>query len=615
MTALVGSHAGHDVKIQAGVKIPMRDGCVLVADVYLPAVAGSQQQPVPAILEATPYNRKRVDLKNMAMFFARRGYAVVLVDSRGRNESGGEFRFFFAEPHEGHDMFDIVEYIAAQPWSDGKVGTTGLSFAGNNQQTAAILKPPHLTTSIVMDAGYNYWWRTFRHAGALTEGILMPYALWMALGGKEAAKDARVRQVLRAALDNIDAWLTRLPLKPGDSPLAAAPSYERWYFEMMNTTDFEGVWRNPMVWIEGYMDDWADIPVLLLTSWYGHHAWANLEKWRRLKAANRKQPVHLMSGIWLHAFDYTGQSFAGDADFGPDASFNQDDLRLRWFDRFLKGMDTGVDKDAPMRLFVGGGGSGRKLLSGRLDHGGRWLDAGTWPVENSRSTTFYLHADGVLGEDVPDGEVAPTTYIFDPRNPVPTIGGSLQNPMGDSRRAFIKGGAFDQRGRLDLTTCTDTLPLATRPDVRVFRTAPLEQPLDLVGEVVVRLWVATTGGDTDFTAKLIDEYQPSDDYPEGFAMNLCDSIVRLRYRGGGPKSEAVEPSKVYEIEIGPMVIANHFARGHRLRLDISSSNWPLYDVNPNTGGPLQQSGGGIAVVNTLYHDGSRASRLTISTLK
>jgi hypothetical protein len=226
---------------------------------------------------------------------------------------------------------------------------------------------------------------------------------------------------------------------------------------------------------------------------------------------------------------------------------------------------------------------------------------------------MHLHADGTLREEIPDLDESSTTYTFDPNDPVPTIGGHCMDPLG-GEKGIIYGGGFDQRGRTSLIMCRDTLPIANRPDVLVFRTKPLEDDLEITGPISVRLWVSSTGLDTDFTARLIDEYPPNEDYPEGFALNICDSITRMRYRGERTMAELIEPGQVYEITVDPLPTSNLFARGHRLRVDISSSSSPQFDVNPNTGGPLAEGRGGIRVRNTVFHDRSRPSHIRLPVI-
>jgi hypothetical protein len=246
-------------------------------------------------------------------------------------------------------------------------------------------------------------------------------------------------------------------------------------------------------------------------------------------------------------------------------------------------------------------------------HGGEWRYEQEWPLARTEWTNFYLHGDGALRTTPPTVDGDSTTYTFDPSDPVPTIGGHCMDPLG-GERGIIYGGGFDQRGRTDLIMCRDTLPIANRPDVLVFRTEPLLEDIEVTGPITVRLWVSTTGCDTDFSARLIDEYPPNLDYPEGFALNICDSIMRMRYRDGRTIAELVEPGAVYEITVEPLPTSNLFARGHRIRLDISSSSSPQFDVNPNTGGPLGEGHGGIVVRNSVFHDAPRPSHVVLPAI-
>jgi uncharacterized protein len=603
------SESVYDVVIEQGVRVPMRDGVMLAADVYRPARGESAaQEAFPVIVERTPYDRRRVDLCLTGHYFASRGYVVVLQDCRGRYDSEGVF-YFYTNAVEHTDGYDTVEWIATQRWANGKVGTTGLSFAAANQQAMAVTRPPHLATQIILDGGYNYWARTLRSSGAFSEGLFLPYALWMAVAGHEAAADPSVKSALRNALDHVDEWLKGRPLKRGASPLALAPSYEAWYFDMAERGDYDEVWQNPLCSLEAHIDDYPDIPLCLVTSWYGHHTWANFEKFTALKDRNQ-QPVMLVSGIWTHSFDYMQQSWAGEVDFGPAAARHLDDFRLLWFDHWLKGLNTRLADLPPLNVFVMGGGGGSKNFAGRLCHGGRWRREYEWPLNRTRFMSLYLHSDGSLRAHTPVEADSSTTYTFDPSNPVPTIGGNVQDPLG-GEVGIMFGGAFDQRGRSDLLLCRDTLPLAARPDVLVFRTEPFATPVEITGPIEVHLWVSSSAHDTDFTVKLIDEYPPNRDYPNGFAMNLSDAIVRMRYRNKRQLAACITPGEVYGLTVEPPPTSNIFDVGHRLRLDISSSNAPQFDVNPNTGAALGQSTGSLVARNTLYHDRERPSHVVL----
>jgi putative CocE/NonD family hydrolase len=598
-----------DVAVERDVRIPMRDGATLATDVYRPMLGGhAVDGRFPTILERTPYSRARTDLELMGKYFATRGYVVALQDCRGRYDSDGDFTFFL-HSHEATDGYDTVEWLADRPWSNGRIGTTGLSYAGANQQALAVLRPPHLTTQIVLDAGFNYWRRTLRNAGAFHEGHILPYVFWMALASREARQDSSVRAGLRQALADIELWMKRVPLKRGASPLALVPGYEDWYLDLTTRADYDAVWRDPMPSFEAHIDEYPDIPVCFVASWYGLHTWASFEKFNALRARN-SQPVRVVVGTWLHAFNYMEQTWSGEVDFGNDAAESLNDFRLRWFDRWLKGVDNREESRAPVRLFVMGGGSGRRNLAGRMEHGGTWRDESDWPLARTRFVDLYLHARGTLSETPPEGEDDGTSYTYDPGDPVPTIGGHVMDPLGGEKR-IIYGGAFDQRGRRDLMMCADTLPIASRPDVEVFRSDPLSEATEVTGPISAHLWVSSSAPDTDFVVRLVDEHPPNEDYPEGFAMNLCDTIVRMRYRNERETAELIEPGRVYELAVDLLPTSNVFGERHRIRLDITSSSSPQYDRNPNTGGRLGESHGHVVARNTIYHDETRPSCLRL----
>jgi len=585
-----------------------RDGIALVADVYLPERRAGDAA-LPTILERTPYDRTRLDLYLMGRYFASRGYAVVIQDCRGRFESGGVFSFHSA-PLEHLDGFDTVEWIAEQPWSDGRVGTTGFSYGGANQQALAVAGPDALATQIILDAGYNYWARMIRQAGAFSRGIHFPYALWMAMTGHEAAVEPEVRTALAAAIEDVDSWIRRPTLRRGETPLSLAPTYEAWYFDAAERADYDEGWRGPLSSLEANVDSYPDIPVCLVTSWYGHHALGNARKFEAL-TERLASPVKLVAGVWQHGIEFMQSSTAGEVEFGNSAAIGLNDFRLRWFERHLKGAAEAEDTGPAVEFFVMGGGSGRRTGEGRMAHGGRWAVADRWPPDGVvEDGPLHLHGDGSLRLEEVVEEDSASTYTFDPDDPVPTIGGGFQDPLG-GERAVMHGGGFDQRGRPGLPFCRDDLPIGSRDDVLVFRTAPLAEAVEVVGSVTVRLWCATGGLDTDFTAKLIDECPPNPDYPAGFALNLTDAIVRLRYRNGATEALEVTPHQPYELEIELPPVANLFAAGHRLRLDVSSSNAPLFDVNPNTGEDPSFARGGTPVRNTVFHQRGRPSSLTV----
>ena len=593
-----GSWIEYDVVVQRDVPVPMRDGVRLAADLYRPAIGDELVAgPFPAVMERTPYDK--AEKYGEGRYFARRGYVAVMQDVRGRFQSEGEWYPFAKEAADGYDS---VEWAAAQPWCNGKVGTMGGSYCGSDQSALATLNPPHLAAMVVAVGTSNYHTSSMRHNGAL-ELRFMVYAFQMATTSREALADPNLRAALQADLDRIREWLTRTPYRQGASALRALPSYERWLLDILGEADYNDYWRQRGYAIDQYYREHADVPTIYLGGWYDSYArgtTANYEALSRLK----RSPQHLLMGPWTHGG--WGVSCAGDVDFGSDSVLDDyNGLRLQWFDRWLKGIDNGVERRKPVRLFVMGGGSGCRDRNGRLAHMGVWREAAAWPLPKTRYTPYYIHADGALGSDLPQPS-EPSRYTFDPRDPVPTIGGGIS-----AAGQVMPAGAYDQRGDVRFYGCRDTLPLSARSDVLVFQTPCLEQPVEVTGPLAVRLWASSSARDTDFTVKLIDVHPPSADYPEGFAQNLSDSIIRARYRASREQASLLEPGVVYPFEIVMYPTSNLFGVGHRVRLDISSSNFPRFDINPNTGGLLGRDRRTLIAENAVYHDPERPSHVLL----
>jgi hypothetical protein len=311
----------------------------------------------------------------------------------------------------------------------------------------------------------------------------------------------------------------------------------------------------------------------------------------------------LIIGPWIHSAEFL--NYAGDAQFTDDAGVDLPRMHLAWYNHFLKGMDNGVERQMPVRIYVMGGGDAHKTKEGRIFVGGHWRDEPDWPLARAIATPYYLHAGGMLS---PDRSIAapPSMFRFDPMNPVPTLGGSIS-----SQGNLSSAGATNQRCRLDFWLCADAKPLSARPDVLVFQTPPLAAAVEVTGRLVVNLWAATDGRDTDFTAKLIDVYPPNADFPDGVDLNISDSIVRGRYRKGPGKAELLRPGRAYEFTIEMYPTSLLFQRGHRIRLDVSSSNFPRFDVNPNTGEPLNNNTQSRVALNTIYMDAQHPSKITL----
>jgi putative CocE/NonD family hydrolase len=285
-------------------------------------------------------------------------------------------------------------------------------------------------------------------------------------------------------------------------------------------------------------------------------------------------------------------------------------MKLRWFNRFLKQQPNGIETEPKVRLFVMGGGSGRRTAQGRLDHGGSWRDESDWPLPRTRMARYYLQADGGLTQALPPKGVLPREYRYDPAAPVPTIGGTIT-----SGQPIMVGGAFDQREAPQFFgSRAPYAALAQRADILVFATPPLESDMEITGPIEARLWIASDAKDTDFTIKLLDVYPPNPDYPEGYAMNLTDGILRCRYRDSWEHPQLLQPGQVYSIRIDAFPTSNLFKAGHRIRLDVSSSNFPHFDFNPNTGEPEGRATRTQVAVNRVYLDHGRPSHVMLPVI-
>ena len=599
-----GSHQQYGVECHANLMIPMRDGVRLATDLYFPAQDGARAPgQFPVILERTPYDKASPRNAANGAYFARRGYVCAIQDVRGRFASEGEWYPFALEAPDG---YDTVEWLAAQPWCDGQVGTMGGSYCGSDQSALATLNPPHLKTMIVAVGAANYHHASMRQNGALELRFLI-YAMRMATTSKEALADPALRAAVTDLYSHAGEWLTRTPYKAGTSALHLLPSYEQWVLDILTHGDYDDYWRQRGYAISEYYEEHADVPTLYLGGWYDSYARATCENFVEMRKRKQSRQVLLM-GPWTHGgWEVT---YAGDVDFGTQALINYNDLRLAWFDHFLKGMQTEVAGWTPVRIFVMGCGSGRRTYEGRLDQGGNWRDETDFPLPDTQFTPYYLHADGTLSASAPTSSTAPSRYTFDPRMPVPTIGGGIS-----AADPIMQPGAFDQRGRPDFYGCRDSLPLNARSDVLTFQTAPLDRDVEVTGPLTVHLFASSSALDTDFTAKLIDVHPPNADYPVGVAINVSDSILRARYRNSWEQPELLVPGQIYEFTFQLYPTSSVFKAGHCIRLDISSSNFPRFDVNPNTGGPLGLERRVELAQQTLYHDGEHPSRVVLPIIQ
>ena len=608
------------VLLESNVRVAVRDGVKLATDIYRPARNGKAVAGrFPVILERTPYGRnvtysRDITAANMtpktraevAEYYVRHGYVVIFQDCRGCHDSEGEFVKYL---HEAVDGFDTCAWIRTQPWSEGRIGTMGLSYAAHTQMALACLNPPGLKAMYLDCGGFSNAYQGGIRQGGAFELKQVTWAYSLGLESEAVRKDPRLLAALKAV--DIKAWFASMPWKRGHTPISLIPDYENYVYEQWEHGNFDDFWKQVGIYAEGYYSQCADAAMVHLSGWYDAYARTATDNYVAL-SKSKHAPMRLIMGPWTHGARSTSHS--GDVEFGSGSTLDADggDIyarRLEWFDRYLKGVKAEAVRamDSPVRLFVMGGGSGRKTAQGRLDHGGRWRGERDWPIPDQKLMPYYLNATGRLSAAVPAAGADSMTYDFNPEHPVPTLGGTVT-----SGEPLMRPGGFDQREGPDVYGSRQPyLPLAARPDVLVFETEPLSADTEVTGVIEANLWISSDAVDTDFTIKLIDVYPPSEDYPEGYALNLTDGIMRCRYRESWSTPSLLTPGSVYPLKVAAFPTSNLFKRGHRIRLDVSSSNFPHFDVNPNTGAP---EGTGLVrrvARNTVYMDKERPSHVVL----
>ena len=610
--SLLSEYAGHPQEFM----VEMSDGCRLATDVYR---GGASEQPRPVLLERTPYGKRSsrdsdqskhgepIPLPaEIADFFVGRGYIVIRQDCRGRGRSEGEFVKYL---NEGHDGADTIAWIKAQPWCDGRVLMNGVSYSAHVQTAAAALAPSGLAAMFMDSGGFSSAYEVGMRMGGAFELKQATWAFRHAVRSPEAMVDPVIASGLTAL--NVADWFHQTPWRRGSSPLSLAPHYEGYLLEQWTHENFDDYWAQPAIYARGSYDKFPDVPSFHISSWYDPYISSAIENFQQL-GDRKSSPSYLLLGPWTHG--KRCQSYAGDVDFGPASYLDGNlassylDFRADWMDEVL-GRNTGTAQRTAVTYFLMGGGSGKATVQGRLDHGGRWEYAASWPPENAQRVTLYCSPDGVLLPE-PISQDTCITYAFDPSNPVPTIGGQVT-----SGEPVMRGGAYDQVPSDEIFGASQPhLPLSARPDVLVFRTEPLQEQVSIAGGVTAEIFLSSSARDTDLTIKLIDEYPPSHDFPQGFAMNLTEGIMRVRYRESFTEPELMEPHRVYSITVTAPATANLFAVGHRIRLDVSSSNFPRFDVNSNTGGVVAADRIKVVAENTVHMSSDHPTALSLHVL-
>ncbi len=630
-----GSSPEFGMVVSYDVMVEMRDGVRLATDIYRPALPDGSPAPgtFPAILGRTSYNKSDpvMWVDPVARYFTPRGYVTILQDLRGRGLSEGVGQYYHtANVNEGPDGYDTVEWIAAQEWSNGRVGMTGSSHGGSVQNLAALYRPPHLSALWVDVAPTRAFDGTCRQGGAMA--LHMYGALY--LHGHDAPEirdDPPARLRIARGVENLREEVQKTPFRPGLTAISAVPNMEKMLFHYYYDGIFNEFWQQECLDQRTHWPRFADIPTVISSGWYDPFPRDASEQFTQLAKQN-ESPQRLILGPWNHlTMRGDGASHVREVEFGAKAKWGDAVYcreRLRWFDRWLKDIDTGVEEDPPVRIFVMGGGNGARTAEGRIHHGGMWRGETAWPIPHAQEVTVFLRYGGMLSTEAPHAHESPVSWTHDPARPVPTIGAAVTGfyewapppegvdakylPPRGRMRTIVPDGPLHQRERPELVGCRAPYPLLSeRADVMVFQSVQLSQDIEVTGTAIVTLWVSSSARDTDFTAKLLDVYPPSEAWPEGFHMPLCDSILRARFRNGFHEEVLMEPGEFYEVTIELPPVSNLFRVDHRIRLDIASSNFPRFDVNPNTGEPLGRHSGQKKARNTLHLDSDHPSRIVL----
>ncbi len=553
--ALLQSAVPGAIRQELDLRVPMRDGVQLSTHVFRPAAAAR----VPAVLVRTPYGKPK-QLTPFYSGFVERGYALVLQDVRGRYASEGVFR---PPGQEVQDASDTLDWIARQVWSNGRVGMIGGSYLGIAQWKAALARNPHLKAIFPVVAGCDeYYDRFYSRGGAFKLGQRL---LWM-------AENVKARGYPRPDLRK---YIYHLPLRSADR--AATGASIGFYQTALNHPSYDSYWRAESTCAQlGRIG----VPVFLSGGWYDNFVQSDLEAFSELR--ERGHMVRAIIGPWAHSMSY---DFPG-INFGPDAKIPLRRFQLEWFGRFVRDGADEPPPGPPLRIFVMGAN--------------RWRDEDDWPLRRAQTRPLYLSSGGRANSMFGDGRLshrpsasAPADrFIYDPRKPVPTAGGAIC-----CNAAVLPPGPLDQR------------LVERRPDVLVYTSDPLMQDLEVTGPVRAVLWVSTSAPDTDFTAKLVDVH------PDGYARILTDGILRLRYRESLARPVPARPGAVYEITVDAGVTSNVFLRGHRIRLEISSSNFPRFDRNLNTGRPVADDKELRRATQMVWHDAARPSHLLLPVVR
>ena len=545
-----------DVRLLHDRRVPLRDGLSLSADVYLPLGA----QGLPTIVQWTPYESTRERFVGWGVWFAQRGYAAVVVDVRGRYESEGVFT---AWEHDGQDAHDTLTWTAGEQWSNGRIGTWGRSYGGLVQWQLAHLGHPNLACLAPQVIHDDYFWDGYWTGGAFQLALTLgAAALWSSALALITGPSAR-NLVLS------DRVMAHLPLVELDEvTIGRKVDYWRtWWEHQVNDDYWQGFRHRP---------ETVDVPIFQQGGWFDPYSGSHL---RSFAAIGDRVPSRVLIGPWSHEEEV--ETFRGDVDLSPALTVVRDH-ELAFYDRYLRDEANGWDDRPPAELYV-------------LGRDG-WRGEGSWPLPGTAFTPFHLRRGGGLTADEPDPDEPPDRYAYDPADPVPTVGGvSSVLAMTQGAETPVRPGPLDQRA------------LEARDDVLVYTSAPLERDVEAIGPVDAILYAASSARDTDFLVRLCDVH------PDGRSIVLTEGIIRARYRGSveGESVELLEPGEVAEYRIRCYPVANLFRRGHRIRLDVTSSSFPRFSRNLNTGEDVGTGTRMQVAQQTVLHTAQHPSRVVL----
>lgn len=581
------------IRVLSDIMVPMRDGVRLRSDVYLPHGEG----PFPVLLTRTPYNTNDGRMAERGFELAGQGYATVIQHCRGRYGSEGEFYPHYIDVEDG---YDAVEWAAAQPWSNGKVGMFGASYLGLVQWAAAMARPPHLVCIAPTSAAWSFfdsnvwYWQwgvlglgmALMWTGQMTtweaerRGVpqTLPVFAKIEQAMHELATDATAfEKAIEEQTQLLKELLSRRPLRDIEELRELAPWWRDW---CDHEDPRDPYWRQ--IHASAHIEA-LQLPILHTTGWYDFFTQGVLEGYRTMKAygvtQNVRKAQRLVVGPWSHVPGVVPRPDIPSGPTHPDMyALDEGSVTMEFFRHHLKGEAADFDKKPPVRIFVMGAN--------------QWRDEWEWPLARTRWTSYFLHSRGSANTLDGDGSLSPQSpadeptdsFVYDPNNPVP----------GPTAVGLTAGVEIDPRNT------------GRRPDVLVYTSAQLQHDVEVTGPVTLELWATSSATDTDFTAKLIDVF------PDGQALPICQGIVRTRYADIHP----MQPGAIYRFDIELWATSNVFKEGHQIRLHISSSEFPTYDLNPNTGARITHDASGrtLTAEQRIFHDTMHPSRLILPVI-